>query len=528
MDGYDVIIVGAGSAGCVLANRLSADPSRRVCLIEAGPADRNPLIHIPLGLALLARTKGVNWGYETAPEPELAGRRLYWPRGKTLGGSSSINAMVYMRGHPEDYRGWGRAAGPMWDWPRMRELFLRLEGNGAISDAHHGTEGPLSVQDLRAPNPFSLAFVQAAGEVGLPELREFNGDSQEGAALYQVTQRNGQRFSAARAFLEPVRGRRNLDVLTGAQVERVLFDGRRAVGVRLADRALRLRSGGEVVLSGGAVNSPQLLMLSGIGPGAELQRHGIAVLADRAEVGANLADHLDVTVMARDRGRVAIGVAPAFLPRLVRAGWSYGRHRQGELTSNVAEAGAFARSHAGRDRPNLQFHFLPAYLRDHGRKTSWGFGVTLHVCDLLPKSRGRIGLLSPDPKAAARIEAGYLSAPEDMGVLLDGLKLARRILAAEPLAGMLAEEVSPGPAAQSDVALMDHIRRKAETIYHPVGSCRMGRDAASVVDPEARVRGVEGLRVVDASIMPAIIAGNTNAPVMAMAENVAGMMTGRG
>jgi choline dehydrogenase len=524
---HDIIIVGAGSAGCVLANRLSADPTRRVCLIEAGPKDRNPLIHIPLGLALLARSRRVNWGYATEPEPALAGRRLYWPRGKTLGGSSSINAMIYMRGHPEDYRGWGRAAGPMWDWPRMRELFLRLEDNGAIADGHHGVGGPLSVQDLRAPNPLSRAFVEAAGAAGLPTLREFNGESQEGAALYQVTQRNGQRFSAARAFLEPVRGRRNIEVLTGAQVERVLFEGRRAVGVQVAGRDLRLRPGGEVVLCGGAVNSPQLLMLSGIGPGAELSRMGIAVLADRAEVGANLADHLDVTVMAKDRGRVAIGVAPAFLPRLVRAGWAYGRRREGELTSNVAEAGAFARSDAGRDRPNLQFHFLPAYLRDHGRKTSWGFGVTLHVCDLLPKSRGRIGLASPDPRAAARIEAGYLSAPEDEGVLLAGVRMARRILAAAPLAGMLAGEVSPGPQAQSDAALMDHIRRQAETIYHPVGSCRMGLDDGSVVDEAARVRGVEGLRVVDASIMPAIIAGNTNAPVMAMAENVAEMMLRR-
>lgn len=524
---FDYIIIGAGSAGCVMANRLSEDPSKRVCLVEAGPPDKNPLIHIPLGLALLARTRGINWGYVTAPEPQLNSRRLYWPRGKTLGGSSSVNAMIYMRGHPADYEGWAQAAGPAWAWDRVRELFLAMEGNVAIDDVHHGTKGPLSVTNLVHPNPLSRAFVQAGVECQLPENADFNGERQDGVGLYQVTQKEGRRFSAARAFLDPIREQKNLTIETGALVERVLFEGRRAAGLRLRGRDILLRPGGEVIVCGGAVNSPQLLMLSGVGPGAELSRLGIEVLHDAPEVGANLADHLDIGVLASTRGRDALGVAPSFLPRAIRSAWAYARHKKGELTSNVAEAGGFAKSDPSRGRPNLQFHFIPALLRDHGRKTSFGYGVTLHVCDLLPKSRGRISLTSSDPSAPPRIEANYLSHPDDIGVLLDGLKLARRILDAPSMKRHIKSELLPGAHVQSDDALIEDIRARAETIYHPVGTCRMGKDDASVADPEARVRGVEGLRVVDASIMPSIIAGNTNAPIMMMAENVSRMMLGR-
>ena len=520
---FHIIIVGAGSAGCVLANRLSANPATRVCLVEAGPPDRNPLIHMPLGLALLARNRAINWGFATEPDPALNSRRLYWPRGRVLGGSSSINAMIYMRGHPDDYRAWAAAAGPAWDWPRVRQIFLDHEGNTALADAHHGTSGPLAVSNLRQVNPLSRAFVQAGVECQLHDNPDFNGARQDGVGIYQVTQRDGRRFSSARAFLDPVRARPNLTILTGVQVQRVLFSGHQASGVRLGDRDLALAPGGEVILCGGAVNSPQMLLLSGIGPGAQLQAMGLPVLHDAPEVGRNLADHLDITVQAA-ASRAAIGLAPSFVPRALRAAIAYARHGAGELTSNVAEAGGFALSDPTRDRPNLQFHFIPAYIHDHGRRTAWGYGLTLHVCDLLPKSRGTISLASPDPLAPPRIAANYLSHPDDLPTLLAGFKLARRIVRSPALAPHVRRETLPGPGVQSDADLIADIRARAETIYHPVGTCRMGLDDRSVVDPAGKVRGVNGLRVIDASIMPQIIAGNTNAPVMMLAENIARMM----
>ena len=524
MNDFDHIIVGAGSAGCVLANRLSADPAVRVCLIEAGPPDRNPMIHMPFGLAALAHMRWLNWGYETEPEPQFQNRRLFWPRGRVLGGSSSINAMIYMRGHPQDYRDWAAAAGPEWDWPRVRAIFKDLEDNQAIADDHHGQGGPLSVSNLRQPNPLSLAFVQAGAECQIPVNPDFNGATQAGVGLYQVTQRDGRRFSSARAFLEPALSRPNLTLLTGAQVHRVLIRNRRAVGVALATREIRLRNGGEVLLCGGAINSPQLLMLSGIGPGAHLRAMGIPVVHDAPEVGANLADHLDITVQAALKTRDAIGIAPSFLPRALRASWAYLRRGSGEFTSNIAEAGGFVTSDLTRDRPNLQFHFIPAYLHDHGRRLSLGYGLTLHVCDLLPKSRGRISLASPDPAAAPRIAANYLDHPDDLPTLLNGLKIARRIVQAPALRRYIARETLPGQGVDTDAQLEADIRARAETIYHPVGTCRMGTDPQAVTDGQGRVRGVDGLRVIDASLMPQIIAGNTNAPTMMIAENIARMM----
>ena len=524
---FHYIIVGAGSAGCVLANRLSADPATRVCLIEAGPPDRNPMIHMPFGLAALAHMRWLNWGYQTEAEPGLMNRRLYWPRGRVLGGSSSINAMIYMRGHPQDYFDWASAAGPDWDWPRVRQIFKDLEDNQSLTDDHHGQGGPLTVSDLAQPNPLSRAFVQAGLECQFPVNPDFNGADQTGVGLYQVTQKHGQRFSAAKAFLDPVRGRANLTVLTGAQVHRVRFDGNRATGVELRDRVLALAEGGEVILSGGAINSPQVLLLSGIGPGAHLRAMGIPVLHDAPEVGGNLADHLDIAVQAAVSDRSAIGIAPSFLPRATRAAWAYLRRGRGEFTSNVAEAGGFVTSDPSHARPNLQFHFIPAYLHDHGRRLSWGYGLTLHVCDLLPKSRGRISLATPDPMAAPRIEANYLDHADDLPTLLNGLKIARSFLQAPALARHIARETLPGPSVATDVQLEAFIRARAETIYHPVGTCRMGSDAAAVTDPQGRVRGVAGLRVVDASLMPQIIAGNTNAPTMMIAETIARKMLAR-
>lgn len=522
---FDYIIVGAGSAGCVMANRLSRDGAKRVCLIEAGPKDSSPFIDMPLGVAVLARLRGWKWPYQTEPEPQTMNRSHYWPRGKTLGGSSSVNGMIYIRGNPEDYREWARQAGPEWDWPRVKEVFKRVEHNTFFDNDDHGTTGPLYVSNQVQPNPLSLAFVEAAGQCQYPINPDFNGPRQDGFGLYQVTQRNGRRWSSARAFLDPVKDRANLTIRTDVLVHRVRFKDGRAVGVECADGLIPLAPGGEVILCGGAINSPHLLMLSGIGPADHLRDHGIEVVADRPQVGRNLADHYDVSIVSSTKGREPIGVAPSFIPRALRAVWDYFRHSKGELTSNVGEAGGFMASDPSQPRPNLQFHLFSVVIRDHGRKTPWGYGTTLHVCDLLPKSRGRVCLNSADPTQHARIEAGYLSHPDDVQTLLAGLKLGRKILSAPAMARYIKAELEPGPDVQSDADLIADIRARAETVYHPVGTCRMGLDADSVVDPQGRVRGVTGLRVVDASIMPTIPAGNTNAPTIMLADHIAEMMT---
>ncbi|WP_234730257.1 GMC family oxidoreductase [Acidocella facilis] len=530
---YDYIIVGAGSAGCVLANRLSADSTKRVALIEAGPKDKSPLIHMPLGIALLAKSKKLNWAFETEPQEHLNGRRLFWPRGKTLGGSSSINAMVYIRGHQADYDYWAsQASSDVWGWDRMQALFKRMEDNHRFGvTEHHGQGGELSVSELKTVNPLSRDFVRAGGEFQIPYNGDFNGDSQEGLGLYQVTQKDGRRWSSAQAFLRGAEKRSNLEILADARVTRVVIDDKTATGVTLRQgteyRQLRLNPGGEVILSGGAVNSPQLLLLSGIGDARALTKKGIPVVHHLPEVGKNMADHLDITLMHAANSRQPIGVAPSFLPRALGGLYAYLFHRRGFLTSNVAESGGFVKSTPDRDRPNVQFHFLPTYLRDHGRKISLGYGYTLHICDLLPKSRGYIGLKSPDPMDDPLIEPNYLSDPEDLETMIAAFKIGRRILDAPAMAAHSKYEVQPGKTVQSHDDIVAFIRENAETIYHPVGTCRMGADEGSVVDPELRVRGIARLRVVDASIMPRLVAGNTNAPTMAIAENASEIILGR-
>ena len=523
---YDFVIVGAGSAGCVLANRLSADSGKRVLLLEAGPRDWHPFIHMPAGLAKLVGRKGINWDYYTEPEPNLGNRRLWWPRGRVLGGSSSINAMCYIRGVPADYDDWARLSGdPRWAWSHVLAYFRRAEGNRRGADELHGSAGPLAVQDLRHRNILTDAFVAAAQSCGYRRNDDFNGTHQEGFGFYQVTQKNNARCSAAVGYLRPARDRSNLTVLPGAAVQRVLIEGERATGVEfLRHGRLTRAEAREVILCGGAINSPQLLMLSGIGPADHLRERGIGVARDLPGVGANLQDHLDICTLQHC-------TKPVSYDRLNDAAIAlrYLLHRDGPGTSNIAEGGGFVRSrHAEDSRPDLQFHFIPALLDDHGRRRPPGYGFTMHACMLRPKSRGTIRLKSANPVEKPAIHANYLSdaAGYDLRMLVEGVKLSREIFAAPPFAAYRGDEIFPGADVRSEADVVAFIRRKAETVYHPVGSCRMGADADAVVDPELRVRGIAALRVVDASVMPCLPGGNTNAPTIMIAEQAADFILG--
>ncbi len=532
MNEYDYVIVGAGSAGCVLANRLSANPALKVCLLEAGPADSSPFIRLPLGIIYMMMSRTLNWRYYTEPQANLHQRRMYWPRGKTLGGCSSSNAMVYTRGHAADYDHWAALGNPDWRYADLLPLFKAGEHNERGGDAYHGQGGPLNVADLRSPNLLSRVYLAAAKACGYASNPDFNGPNQEGVALYQVTQKNGERWSVARAYLHPVAGRSNLQIITEAHTCQILLEGKRAVGVSYLKKGQRIdvRARREVLLAGGAINSPQLLLLSGIGPRDELTRHGIAVKHELPGVGQNLQDHLDVLVVHKCTQPVSYGISWRNLLAQAKHLYHYLRHRQGPFTTNSAEGGGFVKSDASQAIPDLQFHFSPAHLDDHARNlsraafTMIGHGYALHVCDLRPKSRGQISLHSSDPLAAAKIEPNYLSHPDDMATLLKGVKAARRVLADAAFDPYRGEEIFPGKQAQSDDELRDFIRRKAGTIYHPVGTCKMGHDPLAVVDSRLRVHGMQGLRVVDASIMPTLIGGNTNAPTVIIAENAAKMI----
>ena len=522
---YDYIIVGAGSAGCVLANRLSEDPACRVLLLEAGGRDWHPFIHMPAGLAKLVNRKGVNWNYNTAPEPHLNGRRLWWPRGKVLGGSSSINAMCYIRGVEQDYDDWARSASG-WDWDTVLPYFKRAEGNTRGDGPLHGSKGPLGVSNLRHHNVMSQVFIDAAQQAGIPVNADFNGDDQEGVGLYQVTQRDGVRCSSASAYLNPAKQRPNLTVQTGAVVSRITFDGaRRANGVDYMHRGKATHRGAnrEVILCGGTINSPQLLMLSGIGPADHLRGHGIEVVHAADGVGGNLQDHLDICTLQHSTQRVTYD-------RINEAKMAfdyYLRGHRGAGSSNLAEAGGFARSPLATDaRCDIQFHFVPAMLDDHGRNRLPGDGYTLHACFLRPRSRGRLSLASNRPGDKPHIQANYLGDAEgfDLKMMVECAKVSREIFTQAAFNEYRGAPIHPARSDLSDAELVEFIRAKAESVYHPVGTCRMGDDEHAVVDAALRVRGVDGLRVVDASVMPALPSGNTNAPTIMIAERAADLI----
>jgi choline dehydrogenase len=523
---FDYIIVGAGSAGCVLANRLSEDGKHSVLLLEAGPRDSNIWIHVPLGYGKLFKEKTVNWMYQTEPEPGLGGRQVFQPRGKVLGGSSSINGLLYVRGQHEDYDRWRQHGNSGWGYDDVLPYFKKAENQARGADDFHGVGGPLPVSDLGHPDVLSAAFIAAAAESGLPLNPDFNGASQEGAGFFQTTTHGGRRASTARAYLRPARARRNLQVETSALAQRILFEGRRAVAVAYgkagASKIARARK--EILVCGGAYNSPQLLQLSGVGPAELLRQHGIDIVLDAPGVGENLQDHLQVRIVMRCTKAITLNDIINHPVRRMLAGARYAAFRKGPLTIAAGTSGAFFKTNPRLATPDVQIHFLPFSTDKMGEKLHSFSGFSASVCQLRPESRGSLRIKSADPSVPPEIRVNYLAAETDRTANVEGLKILRKILQAPALSRYVVEEVDPGPKVVTDEEWLNFCRQRGSTVYHPTSTCRMGNDPLAVVDQRLKVRGIEGLRVVDASIMPDLMSGNTNAPTIMIAEKASDMI----
>ncbi|MEE2733622.1 MAG: GMC family oxidoreductase N-terminal domain-containing protein [Pseudomonadota bacterium] len=526
-DWFDYLVVGGGSSGCVMAGRLTEDPNVSLCLLEAGGDGTSPLINIPAGLVMMGPTSINNWAFDTVPQPGMNGRLGYQPRGKTLGGSSAINAMVYIRGHRRDYDEWASLGNTGWSYDEVLPYFRLSEHNERIDDEYHGRNGPLWVSDLRTGSPFHDYFKQAAVECDFPVIDDFNGAEQEGVGVYQVTQKHGERWSSARAFLLPHLERPNLTVETHTQVLRILFEGKRAKGLEIKQRGKvrTLYARKEVILSAGAFQSPQLLQLSGVGDQAELSRHDIPLVHHLPGVGKNLQDHPDFIFGYHTNSMDTFGFTFGGVVRLLKAIKHYRKERRGLWTSNFAEAGAFLKTDKKLDAPDIQLHLVTGLVDDHGRKRHYVQGFSCHVCLLRPRSKGSVGLLSKDPEQPPMIDPAFLADPQDLEDMVEAYKMTRRLMNAPAISRWISEDPFTADV-HSDDDIRAILRQRVDTVYHPVGSCKMGVDDLAVVDPELKVRGIEGLRVVDASIMPTLIGGNTNAPAIMIAEKAVDLIRG--